>query len=343
MKYKAISTGYGSHGFPQQEGVILLDLKRMNRIIEMDAKNKFAVVEPYVVWAQLEAEALKRGLFTTPIQAGSQASVLANVTSGWGMNVMGNHGGHNGRNCLGVEWVLPTGELLRLGPEEAWFCGDGPGPSLRGIMRGHCGAQGGMGVFTKVGIKLHHWPGPPELPTETGGLLTGYRLKQSPDNAKVITPSFRDYDSMTEFLYLLGQAEIGYAIFRAGEPDHFLSIMAGAQSNKTVKEWHESGLVAEAVKQYAPPAQRLPLRAERGRAGLSGKGSHACPGGIRRVDSRIHPESDVRGHAKQRVDPDPRSERYPFHPSWRGLRDRRRISGNPGLGHKTHGAIRWSG
>ena len=29
VKYKAISTGYGSHGFPQQEGVILLDLKRM--------------------------------------------------------------------------------------------------------------------------------------------------------------------------------------------------------------------------------------------------------------------------------------------------------------------------
>ena len=161
VKYKAISTGYGSHGFPQQDGVILLDLKRMNRIIEIDAKNKFAVVEPYVVWAQLEAEALKRGLFTTPVQAGSQASVLANVTSGWGMNVMGNHGGHNGRNCLGVEWILPTGELLRLGPEDAWFCGDGPGPSLRGIMRGHCGAQGGMGVFTKVGIKLHHWPGPP--------------------------------------------------------------------------------------------------------------------------------------------------------------------------------------
>jgi glycolate oxidase len=253
VKYKAISTGYGSHGFPQQEGVVLLDLKRMNRIIEIDAKNKFAVVEPYVVWAQLEAEVLKRGLFTTPVQAGSQASVLANVTSGWGMNVMGNHGGHNGRNCLGVEWVLPTGELLRLGPEDAWYCGDGPGPSLRGIMRGHCGAQGGMGVFTKVGIKLHHWPGPPELPTEPGGINSGYRLKQIPENAVMYTASFKDYDALTNYLYGLGDAEIGYAIIRAGEPDHFMSIMAGAQSNKTVKEWHESGLIAEAVKQMPHP------------------------------------------------------------------------------------------
>jgi glycolate oxidase len=253
VKYKAISTGYGSHGFPQQEGVIILDLKRMNRILEIDAKNKFAVVEPYVVWAQLGAETLKRGLFTTPVQAGSQASVLANVTSGWGMNVMGNHGGHNGRNCLGVEWVLPTGELLRLGPKDAWFSGDGPGPSLRGIMRGHCGAQGGMGVFTKVAIKLHHWPGPPELPTEPGGMFSGYRLKEPPENAILYNPSFKSYEDLTAFLYGLGDAEVGYAIMRAGEPDHSLSIMAGAQSNKTVKEWHASGLIEEAVRQMPHP------------------------------------------------------------------------------------------
>ena len=257
VKYKAISTGYGSHGFPQQEGVILLDLKRMNRILEIDGKNKFAVVEPYVVWAQLEAEAIKRGLFTTPVQAGSQASVLANVTSGWGMNVMGNHGGHNGRNALGVEWVLPTGELLRLGPEDGWFSGDGPGPSLRGVMRGHCGAQGGMGVFTKAAIKLHHWPGPPELPTESGGFFTGYRLKDKVDNVKGYQPSFKNYEDLTEFLYKLGDSEIAYCIFRAGEPDHFLSIMVGAQSNRLVKEWHESGLIREMVKAMPHPVNVL--------------------------------------------------------------------------------------
>ncbi len=257
VKFKAISTGYGSHGFPAQEGVITLDLKRMNRIIEIDAKNKFAVVEPYVVWAQLSTEILKKGLFTTPVQAGSQASVLANVTSGWGMNVLGNHGGHNGRNALGVEWVLPSGELLRLGPEGEWFSGDGPGPSLRGIMRGHVGAQGGMGVFTKVAIKLHHWPGPPELPTESGGMFTGYKLKEAPQNIKGYMPSFHNYEDMVSFMYKAGDTEIGYAITRAGEPDHFLSIMSGAMTNKTLKEWHESGFIAEMVKQMPHPLNVL--------------------------------------------------------------------------------------
>ncbi len=254
VKYKAMSTGYGSHAFPQQEGVIMLDLKRMNRIIEIDAKNKYAVVEPYVAWAQLTPEILKKGMFTTPVQAGSQASVLANVTSGWGMNIMGNHGGHNGRNALGVEWVLPTGELMRLGPESEWFCGDGPGPSLRGIMRGHCGAQGGMGVFTKVAIKLHHWPGPPDIQTEPGGMFSAYKMKEVPENIKVFLPAFPNYEAMTDFLYKAGDTEIAYSLWRLGEPDHLLSILAGASSNQTLRDWHESGFIEAAVEEIPHPA-----------------------------------------------------------------------------------------
>jgi hypothetical protein len=105
-----------------------------------------------------------------------------------------------------------------------------------------------MGVFTKVGIKLHHWPGPPELPTEAGGMFSGYKLKHIPENAVMYTPSFKNYEDLTEFLYGLGDAEIGYAIMRTGEPDHFMPITAGSQSNKKVKEWHESRLIAEAVR-----------------------------------------------------------------------------------------------
>ena len=41
-----------------------------------------------------------------------------------------------GRNVLGVEWVLPTGDILNMGSIEAgagWFTADGPGPSFGGI------------------------------------------------------------------------------------------------------------------------------------------------------------------------------------------------------------------
>lgn len=246
IKFKALSTGYGSHSLQGQEGVIILDLRRMNRIIEIDEKNKFAVVEPYVTWAQLQAEAMKVGLFTTPVQAGSQASVLANLTSGWGMNTFGNHGGHNGRNVLGVEWVLPTGEILKLGPVKEWFTGDGPGPSLRGIMRGHCGAQGGLGVFTKVGVKLHNWPGPPVLETEAGGLVSAYTIKNLPEYMEMVTPSFDTYEEMANFFYRVGEEEIAYSLIRAGSIEHMMTF-AGAVSNKEIYEgWFESGFISAA-------------------------------------------------------------------------------------------------
>jgi glycolate oxidase len=248
IKYKAHATGYGVFAFPYQEGVVLLDLRRMNRILEIDEQNKFAVVEPYVTWAELNAEAMKKGLFSTGIQGGSQTSVLANVTSMWGVNTMGNHGGHNGRNMLGVEWILPTGELLKLGPPNEWFCCDGPGPGLRGIFRGQLGAMGGLGVFTKCAIKLHNWPGPSSVltepvPAEEMALGVAYRLKKPLNFSEFYAISFPDYNKMVDFMYKVGDAEIGYSIIRCGDGEHFLHMLGGAMSNKTMVGHHESGMI----------------------------------------------------------------------------------------------------
>jgi len=253
IKFKALSTGYGSHSLPGQPGVVVLDLRRMDRILEIDEKNKFAVVEPYVTWAQLEAEVIKRGLFTTPVQAGSQASVLANLTSGWGMNTFGNHGGHNGRNALGIEWVLPTGDLLKLGPPGEWFTGDGPGPSLRGVMRGHCGAQGGMGVFTKGAIKLHHWPGPPKLETEPGGMMTAYLLKEIPEFLEIVAPCFDTYEQMIDFFYQVGDAELAYAMMRVGGAEHMFSLMGAISNKEMYEQFYSTGLVQAMAEEMKHP------------------------------------------------------------------------------------------
>ena len=45
---KPISTGFHTAAAASQKNVIVLDLKRMNRIIEIDAQNQIAVIEPYV-------------------------------------------------------------------------------------------------------------------------------------------------------------------------------------------------------------------------------------------------------------------------------------------------------
>ena len=74
------------------------------------------------------------------------------------------------RNILGIEWVLPNGEILRTGSfsqdADNGFWGEGPGPDLRGMLRGYAGAMGGVGMVTKMAVKLHPYPGPKVWPVE---------------------------------------------------------------------------------------------------------------------------------------------------------------------------------
>jgi len=76
-------------------------------------------------------------------------SPLASATSMAGSGFTSPSTGYSARNVLGVEWVLPTGDIMRLGSyglknNSDWYNGDGPGPSLRGIMRGWVGAKSGI-------------------------------------------------------------------------------------------------------------------------------------------------------------------------------------------------------
>ena len=160
---KAQSTGLGPWNQPSSPNSVILDLRRMNRIVKIDERNLYCVVEPYVSGAQLQVEIMKHGLNCHMPGAGPMASPLASATSMNGPGFTSPHTGHSSRNMLAVEWVLPDGEILRLGSlgqknNSDWFHGDGPGPSLRGIMRGWAGAKSGLGVFTKVAVKLFPYP-----------------------------------------------------------------------------------------------------------------------------------------------------------------------------------------
>ena len=213
LKFKAHSTGWGYYASPGGEGVVQLDLRRMNRLIEINEKDMYAVVEPYVIWAQLQVEAMRKGLNCVTIGAGSCTSALANCTSVMGVANNNVSMGYNERNVLGVEWVLPDGEILRLGSlgsDAGWITGDGPGPSLRGVMRGAFGAFGGLGVFTRCAIRLYQWGGPPELPSEN--IVTmDERLLEYPESVKLVAPYFEDRVSFEEALAKVGESEIAYA------------------------------------------------------------------------------------------------------------------------------------
>jgi glycolate oxidase len=168
-------SGFTFHAFPTMAGTVVIDPKRMDRIIELNEKDMYAVIEPYVAFAQLFAEAQKYGLYIPTPLAGSQVSCLANYS--W-HGAYGNSWitGIGAQNLLGFELVLPDGELVRSGsmacPGAGNFWNDGPGPDLRGFLRGGMfGHAGGIGVVTKISCKLWQFAGPEVFPTEGNGNL----------------------------------------------------------------------------------------------------------------------------------------------------------------------------
>jgi hypothetical protein len=214
IRFKASSTFWSAWGYPTDEGGIQLDMRRMDRILEIDKKNMLAVVEPYVIGATLQAEAMKVGLNAHLHGPGSSASCLASATSLGGLGPDTLYMGAHSENMLGIEWVLPDGEIVRVGSPGSglgWFCGDGPGPSIRGLVRGMPGANGAMGVFTKCALKLFPWPGPAILPVK--GIPPAYKA-ELPDNFKSYTLGFPSWQAWSDSCYLIWNSGIGYIAHR---------------------------------------------------------------------------------------------------------------------------------
>lgn len=107
LKYKAHSTGWGLFGAPFIEDAIQLDMRRMDRILEIDEENMFAVIEPYVIGSTLQAEAMKVGLNTHMIGAGASCSPLASATSLMGMGADTIFMGQSTENLLAANGLCP--------------------------------------------------------------------------------------------------------------------------------------------------------------------------------------------------------------------------------------------
>jgi glycolate oxidase len=220
VRFKPLSTGWGPWNSPGDKGAIQIDLRRLNRIIEINEKNMYAVVEPYVIGAQLQAELLKRGLNCNMIGAGSNTTALTGMKmAGYGWT--GISMGVSGRNTLGTEWVTPTGEIIKTGSlstDSGYFYSEGPGPGLRGLFGCTMGACGGMGICTKGAVKIYHWAGPPEPQIE--GRESGYSIKITTDmKMKAWYTHFPSYDKLREALYKIAGTEISYTLSKISTLD----------------------------------------------------------------------------------------------------------------------------
>ena len=200
---------WGMTNIPTQPNTVLIDPKRMDRIIDIDEKNMFAVIEPYVSIAQLTAEAYKRGLYIGSPEASAQASSLAGhcFQSIWGV---GHRLGMGHRNILSMDWVQPNGEMLRTGSlatQAGNFHGEGPGPDLRGMLRAFLGTMGGTGMVVSMSVKLHPWPGPKTWPVE--GIVPNYRSELPAERFKWVLFRYPTLEEALNAMREIGRAEIG--------------------------------------------------------------------------------------------------------------------------------------
>jgi 4-cresol dehydrogenase (hydroxylating) len=173
--------GYGGSA-PRMPGTVMLDLSRMKRILEVDEKLGYCIVEPGVGFFDLHEHLLKNKI---PLW-------LALPGNAWG-SVLGNalergfsaapYGDHSAQIC-GMEVVLPNGELMRTGmgamtgsPNWPLFK-HGFGPSWDQMF-----VQSNYGVVTKLGLWL--------MPEPESVLRMGFTAMQ-PDDLKwlvdVMTP-----------------------------------------------------------------------------------------------------------------------------------------------------------
>lgn len=145
--------GYGA-ARPVTDNNIIVDLQRMNQIIEVNTELAYAVIEPGVTQLQLFNYLKEHNipLFIDPTGAGPNCSLLGNmVERGYGITPYGDHF----LSQCGMEVVLADGEVLRTSfghydnAKATYTFKWGVGPYVDGLF-----TQSSFGIVTKIGLWL---------------------------------------------------------------------------------------------------------------------------------------------------------------------------------------------
>ena len=171
------SGGPHFHGdtVPSVPGAVMLDLRRLDRILRIDRRNRMAVIEPGVTYPQLQAALAEQGMrVTPPLFPRANKSVVASLLERQPTLIprYNFHLPEPLRSC-GVVWgngdTMFTGEA-GTGPESLeaqWAAGgvqaDPKGPAQTDFFRLLTGAQGTMGVVTWAAVKCELVPVAHEL------------------------------------------------------------------------------------------------------------------------------------------------------------------------------------
>ncbi|MFQ5637960.1 MAG: FAD-binding oxidoreductase [bacterium] len=155
---RVANSNVGGLAIPEKGGLVL-DLSEMNRIIETNEDDMYAVIEPGVTWGQMKQHLaenhplLRFGYSLSP----PDTSIMANCLMDGLTNLSLKHG-TSAQWINSFEAVLPTGEIIKTGiaAASANWCTRSPMPDLMGLF---VNFQGSTGVVTKLAVQL--WPNHP--------------------------------------------------------------------------------------------------------------------------------------------------------------------------------------
>lgn len=144
---RGAGSGLGAEALAKQGGIILC-FSMMNRILEINTANRYAIVEPGVVISDLQKAVEQVGLFYPP-DPGS--ATVATMGAAVAMNSGGMRGVKYGVTrdyLLGLEIVLPSGEVMKTGTVTAK---DVTGYDLTRLI---CGSEGTLALVTGITVRL---------------------------------------------------------------------------------------------------------------------------------------------------------------------------------------------
>lgn len=147
---RGAGTGLSGGAIAIEHGIVL-GFSRMNRVLEVDAENMRAVVQPGVVNQTLSDTVAHLGLYFAPDPSSQKACTI-------GGNVAENSGGPHTlmygvtvNHVTGLEVVLPDGKVVQFGGKAAESCGY----DLTGFF---VGSEGTLGITTAITVKLLRRP-----------------------------------------------------------------------------------------------------------------------------------------------------------------------------------------
>jgi len=144
---RGAGSGLGAESLAKQGGIVIC-FSMMNKILEINTANRYAVVEPGVVIADLQKAVDQVGLFYPPDPGSSAVATIGGAVA---MNAGGMRGVKYGVTkdyLLGLEIVLPSGEVMMTGTVTAK---DVTGYDLTRLI---CGSEGTLALVTRLNLRL---------------------------------------------------------------------------------------------------------------------------------------------------------------------------------------------